>query len=161
MKQPIFVVKAALMGRKSIWRRIALPGDQTLDDLHEAVFEAFDRFDEHLYSFFFPRSKAKATPRSLMRNAVQYTAPLACGDGIFADPEQRNAAEASLASLKLKPKQKFYYLFDFGDEWWHEITVESVDAQAEKGDYPRVLDSRGVSPPQYPDYDDELDEDDE
>ena len=48
---PIFVLKVALEGDKSVWRRIAFRGDQTLDDVHEAVYRAFDRYDEHLYSF--------------------------------------------------------------------------------------------------------------
>jgi hypothetical protein len=57
--------------------------------------------------------------------------------------------------LGLKPRQVFLYLFDFGDSWWHEITVEQIDAQPEKGKYPRVLERHGQSPPQYPDVDDE------
>jgi hypothetical protein len=54
----------------------------------------------------------------------------------------------------------FFYLFDFGDDWWHEITVESVDAPAEKGKYPRIVETHGNSPPQYPE-DEEEDDDDE
>jgi len=34
----LYVFKVALAGQKSIWRRIAIPSDQTLDDLHEAIF---------------------------------------------------------------------------------------------------------------------------
>ncbi len=160
MSQPIFILKVALSGRKTIWRRIALEGNDTLDDLHEMIFSAFDRYDEHLYSFFFPSPKAKKNLRSIMRDAAEYTAPFVF-DGPFADSDKRNAAKTSLVSLKLKPKRKFYYLFDFGDEWWHEITVEAVEAPKEKGKYPRVLESRGKSPPQYPDYDEEEDEDDD
>ena len=41
MKEPHvstdFVFKAALMGQKSIWRKIALGGNQTLDNLHAAI----------------------------------------------------------------------------------------------------------------------------
>ena len=72
-----------------------------------------------------------------------------------------NASKTKIASLKLKPKQLFFYLFDFGDEWWHEITVESIDAPAEKGKYPRIVDSRGESPPQYPDCEDDEDHDED
>ena len=73
MSQPIFVFKVALAGRKSIWRKIALRGNHTLDDLHEAIFDAFDRDDEHLYSFYFPAAGTKkfsharcATPSSTL-----------------------------------------------------------------------------------------------
>jgi hypothetical protein len=53
------------------------------------------------------------------------------------------------------PRQVFLYLFDFGDEWWHEVTVERTDAPMEAGTYPRVVDGRGKSPPQYPEDDED------
>jgi len=43
----------------------------------------------------------------------------------------------------------------YGDEWWHEITVEDVDAPVTEGKYPRVVEKHGKSPPQYPDLEDE------
>jgi hypothetical protein len=162
MAQPIFIFKVALAGRKSIWRKIAMRGDDTLDDLHEMIFDAFDRDDEHLYSFYFPPPGRKMSLRLIMRDSVEYASPFTCQDtGPFSNPGLANAAKTKLASLKLKPKQVFYYLFDYGDEWWHEITVEDVDAPAEKGKYPRVVESRGKSPPQYPDLEDEEENEEE
>jgi len=77
------------------------------------------------------------------------------------DDGQKNAAKAIISSLKLKKKQVFYYLFDFGDEWWHEITVEEIDAEGEKGKYPRIVEQKGKSPPQYPDFDEDGEEEEE
>jgi hypothetical protein len=151
MAQLVLVLKVAISGRKNIWRRIALRSNQTLDDLHEAIFDAFDRYDEHLYSFYFPKPGTKG--RARLRDAVEYACPFSCDD-----PENeplRNAAEATLNRLALKSGQRFLYLFDFGDNWLHEITVEETGAPADQGDYPRILESRGKSPPQYPDPDDE------
>src|SRR3954466_3355001 len=34
-------------------RTIQMRGDQTLQDLHHAIFDAFDREDEHMYEFQF------------------------------------------------------------------------------------------------------------
>jgi len=153
MGQPVFVFKVALTGAEDIWRRIAVRGAQTLDDLHYAIFDAFDREEEHLYSFYFPKPGSKG--RARIRNAQEYTCSHA------ADEYGAQTTEAKLTSLGLTPRRKFYYLFDFGDEWWHEITVEKIDAPAEKGEYPRVLEKQGASPPQYPDVDEEdWDEDD-
>jgi hypothetical protein len=153
ISNPVFIFKVALAGRKSIWRRIALRASQTLDDLHEAIYEAFDRDDEHLYSFYFPRPGTRG--RARLRDAVEYTHPYAAEDpGPFGEASH-NAAKAKLGAVGLKSGQVFFYLFDFGDEWWHEITVEQIDAQPEKGKYPRVLERHGQSPPQYPDVDDE------
>ncbi len=154
MAGSVFILKVALAGKKSIWRRIALRGNQTLDDLHEAIFDAFDRDDEHLYSFYFPKPGTKG--RARLRDAIEYTCPFNSKDaGPFSDTPLPNAAEAALSSLGLKPGQVFLYLFDFGDEWWHEITVEQTDAPAAKGHYPRVVEKHGESPPQYPDMDEE------
>jgi hypothetical protein len=155
--QPIFVLKVALAGNRHTWRRIALRGNQTLDDLHEAIFDAFDRYDEHLYSFYFPKPGSRG--RARIRDAQEYVCPYMAEGPAWDEPDVKTA-DAPLTSLGLSPKRKFYYLFDFGDEWWHEITVEQIDAPAEKGKYPRVLETHGASPPQYDDLDEEEDEDD-
>jgi hypothetical protein len=155
MPQPIFIFKVALLGEKDIWRRIALKGSDTLEDLHGAIYVAFDRDEEHLYSFYVPPLGGKGTFRSRIRNAAEYTAPYSFeGDSAFGT-DAANAGETKIESLGFSPKRKFYYLFDFGDEWWHEITVEKTDAEAEKGKkYPCILEKKGKSPPQY-DYEEE------
>jgi hypothetical protein len=159
MPTPVIVFKVALSGQKSIWRKIAIKDSQTLDDLHEVIFDAFDRDDEHLYSFYFPRPGAKLNLRKI-RESREFTHPAACEDAGPFGSDAENAAKTKLSSLHLKPKQNFAYLFDFGDEWWHEITVEETGQESEKGrKYPCVVDQKGKSPPQYPDCDDD-DEDD-
>jgi hypothetical protein len=55
--------------------------------------------------------------------------------------------------LELKVGQKFLYLFDYGDNHEFDVTLLSIDPQAKKGKYPRVVGKQGESPPQYPDYD--------
>jgi hypothetical protein len=155
VENSVFVFKITLAGARSIWRRIAVRGDQTLDDLHEAIFQAFDRDDEHLYSFFFPRPGRKG--RAALRDAEEYTHPFnATKPDPFADKPLKNAGTTRLSALGLKAGRTFLYLFDFGDEWWHEITVEETDAPDDKGQYPRIIEKRGKSPPQYPDLEEDV-----
>ena len=52
------------------------------------------------------------------------------------------------ATPSLKAGQGFVYLFDFGDRWWHEVTVEQIGGVG-AGDYPRLVEKHGSSPPQY------------
>jgi len=66
--------------------------------------------------------------------------------------EQLDATGVSIESLGLLEKQKIYYLFDYGDEWWHEVTYEGIKDCKEK-EYPSVLLKKGDSPEQYPDVD--------
>lgn len=145
MSEPVFILKVALAGDSNVWRRIAVRADQTLDDLHWAIYDAFDRYDEHLYSFYFlPPGR---TSRRL-RAGTEYACPLKAERGPVAD-----AGETQLGDLGLRRRRKFRYLFDYGDEWWHVITVEQTDAPAEKGQYPRIVEEHGKSPPQYEDWD--------
>lgn len=154
----VFVLKVALRDNPDIWRRIAILGNQTLDDLHNAIFDAFDRFDEHLYSFYvFPPG---STGRARLRDAVEYSHSYMLEQREFLGEVPGNAAETKIRDLDLKPKRVFYYLFDFGDQWWHEITTEQIDAPREKGRYPRILERHGESPPQYPNWDEEEQDED-
>jgi len=143
--------KVMLKGRRSVWRSVVVRGDETLEDLHEVIFAAFDRDDSHLYSFFFPKAAARRSRSG--KQPREYTAP----EGFHPDPfgidNRYDAASATLDELKFKVGQTFEYLFDFGDEWWHEIEVEAIGPPESVGTYPRIVAQRGASPPQYPEDD--------
>lgn len=131
---------------KTVWRRIEMRGDQTLHDLHEAIQAAFAWDDDHLYSFFM---SGKAWD-----NTSEYASPY--ND----EGEGHNAAKVRLESLKLAPKQKFLYLFDYGDELRHNVIVEAVvPGGVKRGeDYPRITEEHGKAPPQYGEEEDEDEE---
>jgi len=150
-KATICVLKVALFGDRTIWRTIAIRSDQTLDDMHAVIFEAFDRFDEHLYSFWF--SPRGATGPNATRDGVEYTSPVEIGEHHgWGEREFYDASKTRLSALKLRPGQKFSYLFDFGDSWWHELAVEATDGKPGYGRvYPFVMEKHGVSSQQYPD----------
>lgn len=67
---------------------------------------------------------------------------------------------AVLGELGLVPKQKFLYLFDYGDQNLFEVAVVGIKPKAERGKYPRVVDSKGKASAQYQ-YSDEDDEDED
>jgi hypothetical protein len=152
----VYIFKVALTDAKRIWRRIAIRGDQTLDKFHRTIFEAFDRFDPHLYSFYFPKPGIRGRER--LRNATEYTHPYVLEERPFDDRELHNAATTKIEELNLEKGQSFDYLFDFGDSWEHVITVEETDSKVERGRYPRILEKRGESPPQYPEPDEDEEE---
>lgn len=143
-----YVFKVKLKSAKRIVRTIAMRGDQTLDDLHEAIFAAFDRYDAHLYSFYFPKApsrRATTGPRP-----KEYSAPQMCDEpGGYRDDSRFDASATRLDDLGLTPGQKFEYLFDLGDCWWHEGTVEAVKPAVPRAQYPQIWARRGASPPQY------------
>jgi hypothetical protein len=147
------VYKVALKGQASTWRRIEISSTQTLDDLHEAIFGAFDRYEEHLYAFYFMAPGARG--RRALLDAVQYLHP----DGLERDEEGvYDASAVRLHELELRPGRTFEYEFDFGDSWWHVITFEAEQPAEPKAKYPRIVESKGKSPPQYPGEDEEFDD---
>ena len=149
MPPVVFVFKVALADRKSIWRRIALRGSQTLDELHEAIYDAFDRTT----STSTPSTFRSPVPRAGHGLATRLNTP---ARSIVKTPGRSPTCRCAMRRRPssvpwgLRPKQVFLYLFDFGDEWWHEITVEQIDATPEKGEYPRVLEKHGRVPTPVP-----------
>lgn len=130
-----------------ISRTIEIRGDQTLEELHNAIFKAFDRFDEHMYEFQVG-GKGPHDPK-----AKKYGIPVR-GDGMFEELHMTGSAEqTTLDDLKLKQDQSFGYWFDFGDDWWHQINVAAIEQKTPKSKYPKVTKKVGQSPPQYADWD--------
>ncbi|MDI6905499.1 MAG: hypothetical protein QMD13_08480, partial [Candidatus Bathyarchaeia archaeon] len=115
---------------KRVWRKIEVLGNRTLDDLHMAIQDAFD-FDAdptHLYSFFmsgkawdhsnFEYYHPDADPKTPIDKKMRTMLSMIRGSY----PEPRlPATRVRIESLNLEPKQKFLYLFDYGDEWQFEV----------------------------------------
>ena len=132
-----------------ISRTIEIRADQTLETLHQAIFAAFDREEEHMYEFqiggngpYDPQSKRYGLSMPFMNEPEenQYT-----GD----------VTKAKIGSLNLKINQPFGYWFDFGDDWRHQIDVMDLKKAKKKQKYPLLTNSIGASPPQYVDWDEE------
>ncbi len=66
-------------------------------------------------------------------------------------PTTHDAYSTNIEELNLKIKDKLYYIFDFGDSWWHEITLLSITDLniIATEDYPKITKKAGKSPPQY------------
>ena len=148
-----YLIKVTLKGNRRVWRSLLLRGDQTLDDLHEMIYLAFDRFDEHLYSFFFPKGPSRQNRVGLQPK--EYASPISLEEkNLFDDQQRFNAAKTILDELKLRVGQTFEYLFDFGDMWWHELKVVEIKPFDSKSKLPIMVERHGESPEQYPDEDD-------
>ena len=147
----IYTFKVKLKFAKRIWRRIEIRSDQTLEDLHDIIFTAFDRYDEHLYAFYNTQNP-NSISRDRLYNVPKYTD--SSGVGHFS-PNIFDASKTLLLSLNLKEKNTLEYLFDFGDEWWHILELEKISELKQAGvKYPKIIEKKGESPDQYPDHSD-------
>ena len=128
-------------------RTIQIRGDQTLGDLHDAIFDAFGRFDHHMYEFQF--GKGPMDPK-----APRYVLPGAFETDMGEEnPPAGRVDRTRIDSLGLEVGRSFGYWFDFGDDWWHQINVEAIEDKAPAGMFPKVTKRVGKSPPQYLDED--------
>jgi len=77
-------------------------------------------------------------------------------DRIRFDDENGDIYNVTLESLyPLEKGKKLYYLFDYGDNWLFKITKsrKKPTEPMEGIEYPRVVESVGNNPEQYPIYD--------
>jgi hypothetical protein len=144
----LYVVSVFIMGgpvsekfaNKEISRVIEIRGDQTLEQLHEAILQAFDRQEQHQYEFQFGK-------RPFDPGGPNY------GIGSPKGKKKQNgdARTTKLDDLNLKPERVFGYWFDFGDDWYHQVQIDRIEKAIPTVTYPRVIKRVGKSPPQYPD----------
>ena len=104
----VYQLKITLKGiRPPIWRRVLVPDNVTLADLHRIVQVVMGWKDTHMHGF--------------MIGVVEYGEPAT--EGFRAVRDERRF---TLAEVVPKAKTKFVYTYDFGDEWVHDIEVEEI-----------------------------------
>jgi Plasmid pRiA4b ORF-3-like protein len=129
-KTKIFEIKIVLEDvRPAVSRRIQVPGEITLDELHDVVQVAMGWTDSHLHEFD--------------ANGVQYGQP----DPDWDLREVNDEAKAKLFRL-VGPGDRLTYSYDFGDGWTHTLTVEKVVEPEPGVGYPRCVGGRRACPPE-------------
>mgnify|MGYP001765654173 CR=1 FL=1 len=145
---PVYRLKVALIQMKGmiieeeVSRTLDIEGNETLYDLHLAIQKAFQWDNDHMFSFY--------TGGKLFDRAHEYSGtPL--GDLLISGigPPAKSAAETQLRDLHLHQTSNMLYLFDFGDELVHEVTVESIHDKKADMTLPAVISAVGTPPPQY------------
>ncbi len=133
----IFQLKIFLDGiTPKIWRRFLVKDNISFHDLHNVIQLIMGWGNYHLYSFYI--------------NKEEIGMP---------DPEFRseltNAKKIKLRD-KLSLKQKFGYVYDFGDNWEHILNVEKILDNKDAALVPICLEGERAGPPEdcgsYPGY---------
>jgi len=105
-----------------IWRRLIVPGDCTLGELHYTIQRAMGWEDNHLHCF-------------------------KIGDEVYSDAEDDlNEDQYSLRDFTLEKGSKFEYVYDFGDDWVHSIEFEQTMEQPHQ--VLECIDGRMACPPE-------------
>ena len=115
-----------------IWRRIDIPLSTTLEALHEPIQMTMGWTFSHLWEFEF-------------------------GDRRYGDPSFREfddepviykAKGLRLGTAIARGADRFVYVYDYGDNWRHEVIVEEVRDGDPEIEYPAFVDGARRCPPE-------------
>jgi hypothetical protein len=109
-----------------IWRRILVPGNYSIADLHFILQIAFDWDDVNLHRFFI--------------HGKDYGIYHSGGMSFSDDPFQ-----VQLADFKFRKGEKFLYEFDFFNSWTHIVRIEDILSFDPKKKYPLCTGGRNLS----------------
>lgn len=109
-----------------MWRRVRLPATTTLDALHRIIQVAFDWDDDHLHVF--------------TADGRRYTDPF------FNLEECADESRVRLGKLLPRTGGSMRYVYDLGDSWEHQITVERIIDTDAADEAPTCVGGQGAAP---------------
>lgn len=125
---PVYQLKVGLRGVKPpIWRRLEVPADFSLAEVHDVIQVAFGWDDCHLHVFSTENGEFGI---------------------VDLDGDDFPDSEVSLEQVLTGVGGKLRYTYDFGDHWEHEILVEKVLDREAGLSYPRCTGGRRGAPPE-------------
>ncbi len=128
----IYQIKVTLEdSRPPIWRRLLVPGDVTLAQLHDIIQIAMGWEGYHLHQFI-------------------------VGKTYYGEPhpdyepwaEMRDERKVTLRQIAPREGMKFRYEYDFGDSWLHQILVEKILPPEPGKGYPVCIKGQRACPPE-------------
>jgi hypothetical protein len=125
----ILQIKIRLSGvtKPPVWRRVRVPADLRLDRFHEVIQASMGWLDYHMHVF-----------------------SADSGEYGIADSElgHRDESKVTLDRLLSEPGDRIIYTYDFGDDWEHEVLLETVLAAEPDTRYPVCVTGKGAGPPE-------------
>jgi hypothetical protein len=112
-----------------IWRRIRVSSNSTIADLNYIVQIAMGWTDSHLHRFII--------------NGEEYGISQIGGISFNKDPYK-----IQLADFRLGEKHRFFYEYDMGDYWQHEILVEKILTSKSNNLDPVCISGKRACPPE-------------
>ena len=121
-------LKITLRGiRPPVWRRVVVAGGETLHHLHDVIQAAFGWYDSHLHEFDI--------------DGERYGIPHE-EDWTPVRDERRVSIDQISGAAKVR------YIYDFGDNWEHDIVVEKTFPADQTPIVPDCIEGRRACPPE-------------
>jgi hypothetical protein len=124
----IYQLKVWLQGiSPMVWRRLLVRSDSTIADLHYTIQIAMGWSDVHLNRFHIHGQDF----------GVYHD-----GGICFSD----NPEKVLLSAFGFRTRERFFYEYDFGDEWLHEVRIEKRLPLDPKLTYSVCIDGKHAAP---------------
>lgn len=136
MPKHIYQIQIALKSSKpKIWRRVLMPSDLPLGDVHQIIQTAMGWENYHLHQF--------------IKDKIFYTVR-APGETDWAtmDINDYEKKKLRLSDLLKAEKDKMVYEYDFGDGWQHDLILEKILPVDPAIKYPVCTDGKMNCPPE-------------
>ena len=132
-----FKIQIKNITKPPVWRRITVPSYFTFGQLHSVICVVFGWTGGHLYSF---------SP-----NGYGSSPEITSSDewDVFADTKSDDGLEASetrLSEFFAKVGEHMIYIYDFGDDWTHVVTLEKIIPEVSR--QAACLAGKGACPPE-------------
>lgn len=118
-----------------IWRRLIVPLDTTLADMHPIIQAAMGWSDAHLHEF----DVGGLTYGDTWNLSAERTDD---------DARVYDAQEVRMRDFSRNPGVTFTYVYDFGDNWRHTVTIEKLVAAMPAPKKPSCIDGARCCPPE-------------
>jgi Plasmid pRiA4b ORF-3-like protein len=113
-----------------VWRRVVVCSDMTLDRMDRVIQTAMGWTNSHLHQFRVGRTYYKII------------------DPEFDDDKTLPEKRYTVRDLAPSVKSKFFYEYDFGDNWEHEVLLEKTLPMDPNFKHPVCLDGANACPPE-------------
>ena len=130
----IYQLKVTLLGTSPpIWRRLLVPADTTLAQLHDVLQAAMGWEDGHMHEF------------SIGQRRIGRPDP---EDRLMGMPSAENERTVRLSGILGRAGSKAIYTYDFGDTWEHSIVLEKRLPDDPNLTHPVCTDGQLACPPE-------------
>ena len=118
-----------------VWRRLIVPLNTTLADMHPIIQAAMGWSDAHLHEF----------DVGGLTYGDTWSLSAECSDD---DTRVYDAQDVRMRDFSREPGVTFTYVYDFGDNWRHTVMIETFVAATPAPKKPSCIDGARSCPPE-------------
>lgn len=134
MTKQVYQIQIVLKGSKpKIWRRLLIPSDTLLPNLHQIIQISMGWEGGHLHQF--------------EKNDICYSMK-SIEDDMWGGLDVVDYKRIKISSLLIREKDKIKYEYDFGDSWEHDVILEKITDTVEKPKHAVCIGGKMNCPPE-------------